>query len=102
MSSTNITAKLKHGHNTNDVFLVVLEPDFSAFKYTIQFGGAGHDDAEGMAVAGDGHAVYFVGSTTSPTNFVTPNAAQPLFGGNGKNNRLSDAFVGKIEIAPGP
>ena len=77
-------------------------PISAPFKYTIQFGGAGHDDAEGMAVAGDGHAVYIVGSTTSSTNLVTPNAAQPLFGGNGKNNRLSDAFVGKIGIAPGP
>src|SRR5207253_11151082 len=102
LSSTNITVKLRHGGNTNEIFVVVLKPDLSEFVNTIQLGGAGHDDAEGIAVAGDGHAVYLVGSTTSSTNFVTPNAAQTQFGGNGKNNRLSDAFVGKIEIAPSP
>jgi hypothetical protein len=102
LSSTNVTVKLKHGGNTNDVFVVVLKPDLSAFVNTIQLGGAGHDDAEGIAVAGDGHAVYIVGSTTSTTNFVTPNAAQPVSGNSGKKSRLSDAFAGKIEITPGP
>jgi hypothetical protein len=102
LSSTNNTVKLKHGGNTNDVFVVVLNPDLSAFVNTIQFGGPGRDDAEGIAVPPDGHAVYLVGSTTSSTNFVTPNAAQPEFGSNGKKSRLSDAFAGKIEIAPGP
>jgi len=93
--------KFKHGGNTNDVFVAVLSADLSAFVNTISIGGPGRDDGEGIAVSSDGHTVYLVGTTTSSTN-LTFNAAQPLFSGNGKNNRLSDAFVGKIEIVPGP
>jgi hypothetical protein len=99
LSSTNVTVKFKHGGNTNDVFVTVLSSDLSTFVNTIALGGPGRDDGEGIVVAPDGHAVYLVGTTTSSTNF-TFNAAQPLFNGNGKNSRLSDAFVGKIEMGP--
>ena len=102
LSSTNVTVKFKHGANTNDVFVTVLSSDLGSFVNTISLGGPGRDDGEGIAVAPDGHAVYLVGTTTSSTNFTSLNAAQTRFGGNGKNSRLSDAFVGKIEIAPGP
>ncbi len=99
LSSTNVVA-LKHAGNTNNIFVTVLSSDLSTFVSTLSLGAAGQDEANGIAVAPDGHAVYLVGTTTSNTNFVTPNAAQPLYGGNGKKNRLSDAFVGKIEMAP--
>jgi len=103
LSSTNSTVKLKHGGNTNDVFVAILSSDLSTFKQTIQWGGPGRDEANGMAVDLSGSTVYLVGSTTSSTNLVTPNAAQPFFGGNGKNNnRLSDAFVSKIMVVPLP
>jgi len=102
LRSTNVTVKFKHGANTNDVFVTVLSSDLGTFVNTIALGGPGRDDGEGIAVAPDGHAVYLVGTTTSSTNFTTLNAAQKLFGGNGKNSRLSDAFAGKIEIAPAP
>lgn len=103
LSSTNSTLKLKHGGNTNDVFLLVLPSDLSTFYYTIQFGGLGRDEANGIALDPAGSAAFIIGTTTSFTNFTTLNAAQPLYGGNGKNNnRLSDAFVSKITLAPGP
>jgi hypothetical protein len=101
LGSTNVTVKFKHGANTNDVFVVVLTPDLGSFANTISIAGPGRDDAEGMTITPDGHTVYLVGTTTSSTNFNF-NAAQPLFGGDGKNNRLSDAFVSKIEIVPAP
>jgi hypothetical protein len=103
LSNTNSTVKLKQKGNTNDVFIAVLSTDLSTFVQTIQLGGPGQDQANGIAVDPSGAAVYLVGTTTSFTNFVTTNAAQPLFGGNGKNNnRLSDAFVSKIQITPVP
>jgi beta-propeller repeat-containing protein len=101
LSSTNVTVRFKHGGNTNDVFVAVLSSDLDYFTNTISLGGPGRDDAEGIVVSPDGHVVYLVGTTTSPTNF-TFNAAQPLFNGNGKSGHLSDAFVGKIQIVPVP
>jgi len=103
LSSTNSTVKLKHGGNTNDVFVVILSSDLSTFERTYQLGAPGRDEANGIAVDPSGSAIYLVGSTTSSTNLVTPNAAQPFFGGNGKNNnRLSDAFVSKFMVVPLP
>jgi hypothetical protein len=101
LSSTNVTVKFKHGANTNDVFVMVLSSDLSTFVNTILLGGPGRDDGEAIAVAPDGHAVYLVGTTTSATNF-TLNAAQPKFGGKGNNSKISDAFVGKIQMVPSP
>jgi hypothetical protein len=103
LSNTNSSVKLKHGGNTNDVFVVILSSDLSTFVQIIQLGGPSRDEANGIAVDPSGSAVYLVGTTTSPTNFTTLNAAQLLYGGNGKsNNRLSDAFVSKITVVPVP
>lgn len=103
LSNTNSPVKFRQRGNTNDVFVAILSPDLSTFVQTIQLGGPVRDDASGIAVDASGNTIYLVGTTTSATNFATPNAAQPLFGGNGKNNnRLSDAFVSKIELTPVP
>ena len=99
LSSTN-AVRLRRGGNTNNIFVVVLNSDMSAFDQTISLGGVGRDEANQIAVDPSGSAVYIVGTTTSPTNFATTNAAQPLFGGTGRNSRLSDAFVGKIQLLP--
>jgi len=103
LSNTNVTIKLKHGGNTNDVFVTVLSPDLTEYVQTIALSGRARDEANGIAVDSSGSTIYLVGTTSSFTNFATPNAAQPLFGGNGKNNnRLSDAFVSKITVVPAP
>ena len=101
--STNATVGFKRGANTNDVFIAILSSDLSTFQQTIAAGGPGRDEANGIAVDPSGNAVYIIGTTTSSTNLTTPNAAQRNFGGVGKNNnRLSDAFVSKIQIVPAP
>jgi len=101
LSSTNVTVKLNHGGNTNDVFVAVLSPHLTNLVYSILLGGPGEDDPHGIAVDPSGAAVYIVGSTTSSTNFATTNAAQRGFGGS-KSSRLSDGFVSKIQIVPSP
>ena len=101
VSNTNVPIKLKHQGNTNDVFIVVLSPEFTNFVHTIRLAGPGQDNPNGIAVDPSGSAIYIVGSTTSKTNFATTNAAQVLFSGqkNGGQHR-ADAFVGKILISP--
>jgi hypothetical protein len=98
LSNTNITVRLKHGGNTNNVFVTVLSSDLGTFMQTISLAGPGRDEANGIVVDSSGQTVYLVGTTASSTN-LTLNAAQPNFGG-GKSSRLSDAFVGKIELTP--
>ena len=101
--NSNVNVKLKHNGNTNNVFVAVLSSDLTQYVQTMALGGAGRDEANGIAVDGSGGAVYLVGSTTSFENFATTNAAQRHFGGNGKNNnRLSDAFISKITVVPVP
>ncbi|HXT13874.1 MAG TPA: SBBP repeat-containing protein [Candidatus Angelobacter sp.] len=104
LSSTNMPVKLRHAGNTNDVFVAVLAPGLSSFVHSISLGGPGRDEANGIAVDPSGNAVYLVGTTTSTTNFVTTNAAQPDFSGvRGKSKgkaKISDAFVGKILLVP--
>ena len=103
LSNTNSTVRFRQHGNTNDVFVAILSSDLSTFTNTIELGGPGRDEANGIAVDATHNTIYLIGTTTSPTNFATPNAAQPAFGGNGKNNnRLSDAFVSKIELVPVP
>ena len=101
LSNTNLVGKAKHHSNSNDVFVVVLSPEFTNFVQTMRLAGPGQDDVNGIAVDPSGSTVYIVGSTTSKTNFATPNAAQELFSGgkNGGQHR-ADAFVGKILISP--
>ncbi len=92
LSNTNNSILLKHGGNTNDVFIAELSPGLSNFVHSIILGGRAADDANGLAVESDGSAVFIVGSTTSNTNFATTNAAQFDFG----KAKLPNAFVGKI------
>ncbi len=92
LSNTNNSVVLKHGGNTNDMFIAELSPGLSNFVHSIILGGRAADDANGAAVESDGSAVYVVGSTTSNTNFATTNAAQFDFG----KAKLPNAFVGKI------
>jgi hypothetical protein len=101
LSRTDIVVKQKHRGNTNDLFVAVLAPGLGTFVQSILLKGPGQEEPRGISVDPAGNSVYIVGWTTSVTNFVTPNAAQAAFGG-GKKSKLSDAFVGKIQIAPGP
>jgi hypothetical protein len=79
LTSTNFTGKLKQTTgNTNDIFIAVLGPGLSNYLESIILGGPGDDEPNAIAVDPSGDA-YFVGATTSKTNFATPNAAQPLF-----------------------
>jgi len=99
LSSTNFSVPLKHKGNTNDVFVAMLSPGGSNFLQSIILGGPGNDQGNGVAVDPSGAAVYVVGSTTSSTNFAKPiTVPQPNFGGG----KVFDAFVGKIQIVPGP
>lgn len=102
LSNTNITIKLKHRGNTNDIFVAVLSPEFTNFNQQILLGGPGQDQANKIAVDPSGNAVYLVGLTTSHTNFATTNAAQSIFGDAKNGARRSDAFVSKIQIVPTP
>lgn len=103
LSSTNLTVRLRHHGNTNDIFVAVLSPEFTNFNQQIILGGPGEEQANKIAVDPSGNAVYLVGLTTSRTNFATTNAAQQVFGNGSKNgSRRSDAFVSKIQIVPSP
>jgi hypothetical protein len=103
LSNSNVTTRLKQNGNTNNVFVTVLSSDLTTYVQTMALGGARRDEANGIAVDSSGNTVYLVGTTTSFADFSTTNAAQSHFGGGGKNNnRLSDAFVSKITVVPGP
>lgn len=103
LSNTNVNARLKQNGNTNNVFVAVLSSDLTTYVQTMALRGPRRDEANGIAVDHSGNALYLVGTTTSFSDFSTTNAAQPRFGGGGKNNnRLSDAFVSKITVVPGP
>jgi len=103
LSNTNVNIKLRRNGNTNNVFVAVLSSDLTTYVQTMELGGARRDEANGIAVEHSGSAIYLVGTTTSFADFSTTNAAQRHFGGGGKNNnRLSDAFVSKITVAPVP
>lgn len=101
LTSTNSTGKLRpNSLNTNDVFIAVLTPDLSDYRWSIILGGPGDNEALGMAVDPSGSAVYFVGSTTSRTNFATTNVVQRIF----SHGARQQAFAGKIsglETPPG-
>lgn len=99
LSQTNVIVRLtRTGLNTNDIFVAEIAPGGTNFVNSILLGGPGDDTPNGIAIDPGGTTVYLVGSTTSRTNFATTNAAQPTFGGH--NNRLPDAFIGKIQISP--
>jgi Beta-propeller repeat len=93
LTSTNFTRRDRRSPgNTNDIFIAVLSPDLSHYLESIILGGPGDNEPNGIAVEQDGSAVYFVGATTSKTNFATPNAVQPVFIKGGRPL----GFVGRI------
>jgi hypothetical protein len=95
LSSTNFTGHVQRSSgNTNDIFIAVLSPGLTNFVHSIILGGPGDDEANGIAVDKSGSAVYFVGATTSKTNFATTNAVQQSFP---RGNR-THAFVGGISL----
>lgn len=97
LRNTNVLAR-QPARGTNDVFVAVLSPQATSFETNcVLLGARGSDDVHGIAITPDGSVAYIVGTTTSPTNFATTNAAQPTFGGHGQ---YSDAFVGRIQLVP--
>lgn len=93
LTSTNFTKRdRRSGSNTNDIFIAVLSPDLSHYLESIILGGPGDNEPNDIAVAQDGSAVYFVGATTSRTNFATTNAVQPFF----TKGARPAGFVGSI------
>lgn len=77
-----------------DGFVTKLDATGSALVYSTYIGGSDIDDGFGIAVDSLGRA-HLTGDTLSKDFPVTPNAIQPVFGGNG--NR--DAFVTKLDAA---
>lgn len=95
LTSTNFAGRLRRsGSNTNDLFIAVLSPGLTNYLQSIILGGPGDNEPNGIAVDPTGSAVYFVGSTTSRTNFATTNAQQRIFGGGGQ----PDAFIGRMSL----
>ncbi len=73
-----------------DAFVAKVSPGGTALQYSTYLGGSGTDNAEGIAVDGNGNA-YVTGQTYS-TDFPT---AAPIQASNG-GNQDSDAFVTEI------
>jgi pimeloyl-ACP methyl ester carboxylesterase len=73
-----------------DAFVAKLNATGSGLVYSTYLGGAGHDEANGIAVDNSGNA-YVTGGTNS-TTFPTANALQPTYGGGDW-----DAFVAKLD-----
>lgn len=80
LTSTNFVRRAhRSAGNSNDVFIAVLSPDLTHYVRSIILGGPGDNEPNGIAVEQDGSAVYFVGATTSRTNFATTNAVQNIY-----------------------
>jgi beta-propeller repeat-containing protein len=101
-ASTNSAGKKIKVTNPNNVFVAVLSPDLATFVSTnsVMLGGAGDDQANGLALNPAGPTAYVVGVTASPnlptTNSVMSTLVQTNLGG-AKKGKLTDAFVIKIE-----
>jgi hypothetical protein len=100
LTSTNFTSKLNRGGvNTNDIFIAVLAPGLTNYLRSIILGGPGDDEPDGLAVDPSGDVIYFVGATTSKTNFATTNAVQFAF----PKGARPAGFVGRISgLQPPP
>ena len=72
-----------------DTFVMKLNPAGTALVYSALIGGAGNDEATGIAIDPSGNA-YISGSTNSLA-FPVTNAFQPSYGGGSQ-----DAFVAKL------
>jgi hypothetical protein len=70
---------------SNDVFVVKIAPDGQGLKYATLFGGAGLDEAEGIA-ADDSDHVYVCGYTGSTNFYTTTNC---LLGTNGLARQIN-------------
>ena len=77
------------GGGVDDAFVAKLAADGSALDYSTYLGGSGVDEANGIAVDGEGNA-YIAGNTSS-TDFPTVNAVQPTYGGGDFS-----AFIAKV------
>lgn len=76
-----------------DAFVAEINPTGTGLIYSTFFGGAGLDEANGIAIDSAGNA-YVAGATNSTNLTVTPNALQSTLGAPGAQN----GFI--IEIAP--
>jgi hypothetical protein len=76
-----------------DAFVLMLDPEGIALKFSTQLGGSEDDFANGVAVGSDG-SIYVCGSTSS-ADFPLKNAADALYGGG------SDGFAAKIDPVSG-
>ena len=89
------TANALQGTNGGDfdAFAAKLNPAGSALVYSTYLGGAGFDDAQGIALDSAGSA-YLAGRTRS-ANFPTANPVQGTIGSGG----ILDAFAAKLNPA---
>ena len=87
-SSSTVYAATSVG---GDVFAARINSAGSALEYLMNFGGAGNDEAQGVALDGDGNA-YVTGFTDS-LDFPVANAFQSM------NRGGLDAFIAKINSA---
>jgi len=79
---------------TYDAFVAKISAGGASIAYSTYLGGSGDDEAEGIAVDGNGNA--WVTGNTASTDFPTVNAAQTTFGGG-----PYDAFVAELSAAGG-
>lgn len=86
---TTLGASQTTHHGGGDAFVTKLNPTGTSLVYSTYLGGAGHDQALGIAVDAAGNA-YVAGLTLSNDFPTTPGVLQPAFGGG------SDAFVTKL------
>jgi hypothetical protein len=80
--------------SNNDAFVAKLNRNGSALLYATYLGGAGSDQAGGIAVDGDGNA-YVTGGTWSKNFPTTPGAFDETFNGI-IEGFMADAFVTKL------
>src|SRR5207253_4277774 len=78
------------GGGARDAFVAKLSPDGSRLVYSTYLGGTGVDEANGIAVDGEGNA-YVTGEATN-VSFPTVNAIQATYAGGAR-----DVFVSKID-----
>ena len=76
-----------------DAFVLMLNPEGTALKFSTQLGGADDDFANGVAVGADG-TIYVCGSTAS-ADFPMKNAADETYGGG------IDGFAARIDPVAG-
>ncbi|MCR9247830.1 MAG: hypothetical protein NXI31_22610 [bacterium] len=81
-----------------DGFVARLDQNGAALQFATYFGGAGGDEARGVAI-GPGLTPTIIGFTDSTDLPTTPNAYQATYGGAGPIAPLGDAFVTRLSAA---